>query len=200
MVGFKKYSKSYSAHNQESFVLNVLQEKQNGYYVEIGAGAYQAHSNTWLLETEYNWKGIGLDLNDSLVKDYNNNRKNPCVLADGSVFNFDKYFEDNHYPKQIDFLQIDVDHIPDNIPLLTLLNIPLSRYRFSVICFEHDDVQSWQFEKIKNLSRDILTMYGYRLVVRESGEDFWVDSSYISHEIWQPLIGQHYRSSKYHDI
>ena len=46
MVGFKKYSKSYSAHNQESFVLNVLQEKQNGYYVEIGAGAYQAHSNT----------------------------------------------------------------------------------------------------------------------------------------------------------
>jgi hypothetical protein len=81
-------------------------------------------------------------LNDSLVKDYNNNRKNPCVLADGSVFNFDKYFEDNHYPKQIDFLQIDVDHIPDNISLLTLLNIPLSRYRFSVICFEHDDVQS----------------------------------------------------------
>jgi hypothetical protein len=200
MIKFKQYPNSNSSQNQESFVLNVTQEKRQGYYVEIGAGPYQEHNNTWLLETEYNWTGISLDTDSLLVDSYNSNRKNPCVLQDGSVFNFDEYFVQHNFPKQIDFLQIDVDHVPENIALLTLLNMPLSRYRFSVICFEHDNLQSWKFERIKDLSREILTMYGYQLVVREAGEDFWVDPLYISHEIWQPLLGQHYRSSSYHKI
>jgi hypothetical protein len=116
------------------------------------------------------------------------------------VFNFDGYFEQNNYPQQIDFLQIDVDHLPENIALLTLFNIPLSRYRFSVICFEHDELQSWKFTKIKEMSREILTMYGYQLVVREVGEDYWVDPLYISSDIWQPLLGKNYRTSQYHNI
>jgi hypothetical protein len=97
-------------------------------------------------------------------------------------------------------LQIDVDHLPENIALLTLLNIPLSRYRFSVICFEHDDIQSWKFKKIKEMSRDILTLYGYQLVVKESGEDYWVDPLHISDEVWRPFLGRSYRSSEYHNI
>lgn len=200
MINFKKFPHSNSAHNQESFVLNILQEKRNGYYVEIGSGDYKIGNNTFLLEQDYQWKGIGLDTNQTLIEQYNAKRINPVVCADGSKFNFDKYFEENNFPKQIDFLQIDVDHYPENIALLTLLNIPLSRYRFSIICFEHDDLMSWKFETIKNLSRDILTMYGYQLVVREAGEDFWVDPLAISSDIWQPLQGQHYRSSKYHNI
>jgi hypothetical protein len=53
MVKFKKYPESNSAHNQESFVLNITQEKRNGYYVEIGAGDYKKGNNTFLLETQY---------------------------------------------------------------------------------------------------------------------------------------------------
>lgn len=200
MIKYKKFPQSNSQSNQESFVLNITQEKQNGFYVEIGSGPYKEKNNTWLLETEYNWTGVAFDLEPQLVEEYNINRKNKCILQDGSQFNFDKYFEENNYPKQIDFLQIDVDHKPDNISLLTLLNIPLSRYRFSVICFEHDNLMSWKFEKLKNLSREILTFYGYQLVVKEAGEDFWVDPNFIDSQVWQPLIGRHYRSSEYHNI
>lgn len=199
-INFKKFLNSNSAHNQDSFVLNILQEKKYGYYVEIGSGDYKKGSNTFLLEEDYEWKGIGLDTNSDLVREYNKKRKNLSICEDASQFNFDDYFTKNNFPNQIDYLQIDVDDFPENIPLLVLMNIPFSRYRFSVITFEHDDIRSWKFEKIKNLSRDILMMHGYQLVVREAGEDYWVDPLVIPGEIWQPLQGQHYRSSEYHKI
>lgn len=191
---------SNSAQNQDIFVLSMLEEKHNGYYVEIGAGHYKDRNNTLLLEERYNWKGVGLDVDKSVVEEYQNHRRNECIRGDGSVFNFDKYFEEHNYPHQIDFLQIDVDHTPENIALLTLLNMPLSRYRFSVICFEHDDLMSWKYERIKNLSREILTMYGYQLVMREASEDYWVDPLQVPIAIWQRFVGQHYRHSDYHNL
>jgi hypothetical protein len=46
MIQFKKYIDSNSSQSQESFVLNVVQEKKKGYYVEIGAGHYKKDNNT----------------------------------------------------------------------------------------------------------------------------------------------------------
>jgi hypothetical protein len=196
-ITIKKFPNSNSAVDQEAFVLNVLQEKRNGYYVEIGAFHSRIGSNTFLLETEYDWKGVGLDIKEKAVIDYNSNRKNPCVLADAISFNFDEYFKQNNFPQQIDFLQVDVDHYPENSALLTLLNIPFSRYRFSVICFEHDDMD-WENEHIKTISRNLLTMLGYKLVVREQNEDFWVDPTFIDKNVWGHFMASNHRNGPYH--
>ena len=54
-------SKSYSQLNQDLNVLNLYNNKQNGYYIEIGASDGITLSNTYLLEKEYNWKGICIE-------------------------------------------------------------------------------------------------------------------------------------------
>lgn len=51
-------SSNYSQYNQDLNVLKFYKEKKNGYFIEIGANDGIRFSNTYLLETKYNWKGI----------------------------------------------------------------------------------------------------------------------------------------------
>jgi FkbM family methyltransferase len=51
-------SKSYSQFNQDLIVLRAFDFKRNGYFVDIGANDGISGSNSYLLEKEYNWKGI----------------------------------------------------------------------------------------------------------------------------------------------
>ena len=50
--------RSFSQLQQDIEVLKYYDYKHNGYFVEIGASDGIELSNTYLLETEYNWKGI----------------------------------------------------------------------------------------------------------------------------------------------
>ena len=43
---------------QDIFVLDQLQLKEDGYFVEFGATNGILNSNTWLLENHFNWTGI----------------------------------------------------------------------------------------------------------------------------------------------
>lgn len=54
----KKVLASKSQVFQDLFVLYCLKEKTNGFFVEFGATDGVGLSNTFLLETEYNWRGI----------------------------------------------------------------------------------------------------------------------------------------------
>jgi FkbM family methyltransferase len=49
---------SYSQLEQDINVLKYYNNKKNGYFIEIGANDGIKLSNTYLLEKEYNWKGI----------------------------------------------------------------------------------------------------------------------------------------------
>ena len=49
---------SKSQIRQDLFVLSSLNFKRNGYFVEFGATNGKDLSNTWLLETNFNWRGI----------------------------------------------------------------------------------------------------------------------------------------------
>ena len=115
----------------------------------------------------------------------NDLRKNKAILADATTFNYLKYFEENNFPKQIDYLQIDIDDTPKWANLLGLINIPLTEYRFSVITFEHDLIRSYKFEELRSIQRGILSSLGYDLVVRTSTEDWWVDPNIISRNEYQ---------------
>jgi hypothetical protein len=50
--------KSYSQICQDLFVLTMVKNKNNGFFVEIGAGDGIRFSNTYLLEKQYGWSGI----------------------------------------------------------------------------------------------------------------------------------------------
>ena len=44
--------------HQDKFILNILNHKKNGFFLEIGSYHPKFINNTYLLEKEYNWKGI----------------------------------------------------------------------------------------------------------------------------------------------
>jgi FkbM family methyltransferase len=48
----------YSQIGQDIFVLSVLNNKKTGFFVEFGALDGKYLSNSYLLETKYDWKGI----------------------------------------------------------------------------------------------------------------------------------------------
>jgi hypothetical protein len=174
--------------SQESFVLSIFNEKKNGYYVELGAFDSHLGSNTYYLEKDYNWSGVSFEILEDRRSQFSSNRINPCY-GDALDFNYLNYFEENNFPKQIDYLQVDIDagYKEDGRPfgnhyltLLGLISLPLTQYRFSVITFEHDSNMYFRNTGMRDSQREILDSLGYTLVVREIHEDWWVDPNVFS--------------------
>jgi len=187
--------------SQELFVIDVLEQKKHGYYVELGAFNSKLGSNTYHLEKDYLWQGVSFEVVDERRLEFVSNRTNPCY-GDALQFNYIEYFEKNNYPKQIDYLQVDIDAGYDYdcrplgnhyLTLLGLISLPLTQYRFSVITFEHDANMYFRNAAMRDAQREILDSLGYTLVVREKHEDWWVDPNVIpindfrKHLRWETL-------------
>jgi hypothetical protein len=157
------------------FALRFNDDKTNGFYVEIGSSHWKKDNNTYILEKHFNWNGVGIEIVEDLAKEYNDNRLNECIKGDAMLFNWDKYFEENNFPKRIDYLQIDIDKTPPYANLLALLNLPLSRYRFSTITIEHCYNHDLSISKVRDIQREILFSYGYKIVAAGFNEDWWID-------------------------
>lgn len=161
------------------FALRVNKDKREGTYVEIGAGHFKIGNNTFFLENLFDWKGVAIDKQKNYADLYNQNRKNLCLHDDAMTYDWKKYFEQNNFPKQIDFLQIDIDHNPEHANLIALINLPLTNYRFTTISIEHDTRLNYKFKSLRNAQREILSGLGYRLVYPGDFNDLWVDSKFI---------------------
>ena len=57
---------------QDLFVINELDFKENGFFVEIGAADGKYLSNTYLLEKEFNWDGLVVEPAKIWSKDIKN--------------------------------------------------------------------------------------------------------------------------------
>lgn len=180
------YYMGYSQVGQDEFVIETLKHKKNGVYVEIGAYHSKDISNTYMLEKDYNWTGISFEIDPKRSKEFNTNRTNKCYTADATNFDYETLFYMLDMPKQIDYLQIDIE--PASNSLKALLALPLQKYRFSVITFEHDLYDDPNNIDIKNKQIEVLSDLGYKLVRdnvfdtddRFPGktypfEDWWID-------------------------
>ncbi len=77
---------STSQLGQDLKVINYYKEKENGYFIEIGAADGVSLSNTYLLETKYNWKGICAEPNpESFEKLVINRPQSHC--CDCAIYN-----------------------------------------------------------------------------------------------------------------
>lgn len=173
--------------DQEKFVIDILDSKENGTYVELGAFHSTDGSNTFYLENDYNWSGVSFEIINERRAEFLENRKNPC-FGDALGFNYVKYFEENNFPRQIDYLQVDIDagYEQNGRPVGSaytsfwgLISLPLTQYRFSVITFEHDANMYFKNASIRDMQRELLDSLGYTLVARTIHEDWWVDPNII---------------------
>ena len=180
---------NWSQSMQDMFVLMALDGKKNGVYVELGADLPRIINNTYLLESEFDWSGVSFEYDPEKVTFFNTIRRNKCICDDATTFDYKFLFEERNYPKQIDYLQLDLD--PAEGTLAALKHLPLDDYRFTAITYETDvytagaDVQDEEIEYLKS--------YGYELVVRNVAnegnpyEDWWVDPNVVDRAIIDKL-------------
>ena len=183
---------SYSQAHQDLFVRAMLDFKTGGSYVEIGASEPKQSNNTFILERDFKWSGISFEINPLLVEAFRAVRLNPCLASDATTFDYLNYFTENNFPKQIDYLSLDID--PAEITYQALKRIPLSDYRFSVITYEHDRYSSGA--DCMKKSRDYLEGFGYVRVVSNvlccgrDFEDWYVDPSAVDAKVYGQYISE----------
>ena len=169
---------------QDKFVVSVLKNKQNGFFLEIGSNHPIVHNNTYLLETKYNWSGLMVEYDKTFKQLYDIHRPNSMyILNDARKINYREFLDTNNFPLHIDYLQMDLD--VDNkstLDTFLLLNETVfDKYKFATITFEHD-IYTGNYFDTQTISRKILTERGYVLVFPNVSV-FW-QGSYKQFEDW----------------
>ena len=192
MIKPKIFKDSTSQVHQESFVLNLLKEKTNGFYLELGGGWAIESSNTYLLESKYGWSGVSFENDPKRAEDYNKIRKNKTLCEDATTFNYLEYLDLIGCPKQIDYLQMDLH--PAYNTFKALKQLPLDKYRFSTITYEHNQYATKKNKAMQLESQEIFKSLGYILVAEDiligkhPYEDWWVDPNVIDISDYEPFL------------
>lgn len=168
---------SFSQAGQDLFVLKLLKNKTNGFFLEIGSNHPITINNTYILEKKYNWKGIMIEYDESYKNLYETHRQNSIhIFQDARTIEYYNILKKNNFSNKIDYLQIDLEvSNKSTIDTLELLNNSVfDEYKFSIITFEHDIYTGNHFNT-RERSRDILNKKGYILVfpdVKNEGNKF----------------------------
>lgn len=71
-------SYSQDITQQDRWVVEILNGKKNGYFVDIGASSGIDGSNTYILEKNYDWEGICVEANTTYFEWLSKKRKSIC--------------------------------------------------------------------------------------------------------------------------
>lgn len=174
---------------QDQFAANILNFKKDGYCVDIGSHHSIKSNNTYYFQ-DLGWTSISVEI-ESLYNESYSSRKNGVHLNENALqVDYKKQFEEYEFPKNIDYLSLDVD----TLSLDVLKILPLDEYRFKVITIEHDGYLYG--DKYREHQRSILSSHGYLLLcsnvyVEQPGyegkefpfEDWWIDPSEFDNDL-----------------
>jgi hypothetical protein len=184
--GSENIQQNFSQVYQDMFVLGVYDGMREGTYLEIGAGGPFEKNNTALLEKDYGWKGIGIEIDPELVKYHARDRTNQVICTDAAQVDYDELLSRIAVNGVVNYLQVDCEPPATTFKIMTM--IPFNKYKFGIITYEHDyyaDVSSSYREQ----SRAYLYAKGYKLLVNDVStdgsatfEDWWYHPDLISEE------------------
>lgn len=196
---------TFSQSMQDLFVINSLKGKREGFFLEIGANHPVGSNNTYLLEKDYNWKGIMIEYNRTFEHEYKVYRPNSLVILDDArKIDYRNVLEKTSFPRNLDYLQIDLD--VDNRSTLDVLELfdktVFDNYHFATVTFEHD-IYRGDYFNTREISRKIFEKRGYSLVfpdvkvLTENGQ--W--NSYEDWYVYPDLVEDNYvRKFKTEDV
>lgn len=143
----------YSVSGQDKWVLETLDFKRNGFFVDLGAMGGIKDSNTYALEKDYDWTGICVENSQDhfeslitartssniLTTIYNYNGQciideNGKIVIDGTgttvdCRTFDDIMGENGYNGIIDYMSVNIGGRENDV----ILSIDLSKYEFQLI-------------------------------------------------------------------
>jgi len=191
---------------QDKFVIKLLNGKKNGSFLEIGSNHPIKINNTYLLETEYDYKGIMIEYDKKYAPLYNKYRKSHYIIHDATKINYLDLLKKYNMPKNIDYLQIDLE-VANGSTLNTLKKLHkeiFDEYKFATITFEHDIYRS-NYLNTRAISREIFENNGYYPVFYDINnskndpfEDWYVYPSLVNMEYIYKL--QEANKNKYKEI
>jgi len=179
---------------QDKFVVNVLQNKKNGIFLEIGSNDPIRINNTYVLEKNYNWKGIMIEYSNEWLSDYKKYRPNSIpIINDATKIDYKNLFETYDIPLNIDYLQIDLNAENGSTlnTLIKLDNEVMNKYKFATITFEHDYKEGlYHLPLVKETrirSREIFKKRGYICVFEdihpEQGPQYVFEDWYVQPDL-----------------
>jgi len=161
---------SNSDGGQDLFALQINNHASGGVFVDIGCSDYQRKNNTLLLEREFGWTGIGIDLEGGYGHGWEVHRPNGTfITANATTIDYKKLFEEHNLPKVIHYVSIDIDPTTANIEVLK--SLPFDDYIFNAITFEHNlylkdhpnSSETPHVERVKKEAKEFMASQGYTL-------------------------------------
>jgi FkbM family methyltransferase len=186
----KHFSKSQA--KQDIWVCEQLDNKKNGFFVDVGAHDGIFISNTFLLEKNFNWSGICIEADSNRFKDLCHNRDSinipiavrnysgTCDFTKACVGLNDGYVGVNsrsgdipcdtlHHillanaaPRDIDYISLDIE----GLELEVLSSFPFDSWNVNLWTIEHNMYVDGTTNKEKIY--DIMTKAGYERVVEDA--------------------------------
>jgi hypothetical protein len=171
---------------QDKFVLAVLSEKKNGFFLEIGSNDPKNINNSYILEKEYNWDGLMVEYDRTFEQLYKSMRTSKYIIKDATTIDYASVLNEYNFPNNVDYLQIDLEvNNESTIKTLEVLNSTVfDTYTFSTVTFEHD-IYTGNYFNTRNRSREIFHNRGYVMVfadVKCGGnpyEDWYVHPAHV---------------------
>jgi hypothetical protein len=163
---------------QDRFVSSVLNFKRHGFFVDIGAHYYKYISNTYFLEKELKWSGLAVEIDSSIIEDWQTFRpKSNLIIGDATLLDYQLLLDTMNAPKIIDYLSVDIE--PPIGTLNALLKILETNYEYKIITFEIDSYRG--DSRPKDISRQTLIDKGFKRIegLDNEQDDFWVNPKYI---------------------
>jgi len=165
---------------QDAFVDMVLQQKRNGFFLDIGAGQDGARgrpinyfSNTYYFES-LGWNGIIIDYDQYFISRASKERNCTALCADLMKENITEILLKNNAPQHMDYLSFDVDDATRKV----LLDFDFKKYSFNVVTFEHNiyyhdtkpshsTPKSQNAVELRKISRNLFLSNGYELLCED---------------------------------
>ena len=176
--------KSYSQVNQDIWVLDMLKNKENGFFLDIGAFDGIKFSNTYILEKYFNWKGLLVEAHPDNYNKMISCRENTfCNYAiddrtgkvifdkDGNTgskisesgievnsITFNDLFNKYKVPNVIDYMSLDIE----GNEYISLTKFPFETHKCLLITVEHNSYLDGGVNK--NKIKEILLKNQYEIV------------------------------------
>jgi hypothetical protein len=187
----------HSHEQQDEFIFNLFEQKQNGFFLDISCGNPKIGSNTYSLEKYRGWTGFGFDISDvEATHNWSQHRNSKFVQMDATSPHLTNFLIAN-VPKDtvVDYISLDVDAAGTNLALQTLHRVVASNIKFKAMTFEHECYIHGQ--TIRDEASNILEGLGFvplfadvRLWMGGVGddsaatfEDWWVHPDYFDPKV-----------------
>lgn len=168
----KKSIQSFSEYGQDEWVLKHTGYKRGGFYIDIGTTNGKEGSNTYLLDTRFQWKGICLgskmsNMSERSAKQHQGHiRTMHCPKREHST-RIDTILDQFEVPVFVDYLCVNTTH-----EMSIICGIDFKTYMFEVISVKHNYVDSYRY----NL-HGFLNKKGYVLKTKLGDNDIFLHNS-----------------------